>query len=129
MIAQQVPLLPVYVAGCKEFIALAGPTFSLRLWCVIELFTLLSIQGIDPSNERKLTLLPFGPPPFADGPFRVSNAKCADREMENLVMGIVERAYPSIEEFEALIAEALVIEKPPAPAEKGADDKTGLQVV
>jgi len=30
--------LPVFLAGCKALLVLAGPTYASRLWCVMEIF-------------------------------------------------------------------------------------------
>ena len=30
--------LPVSLAGCRQLLVLAGPTYASRLWCVMELF-------------------------------------------------------------------------------------------
>ena len=36
--------LPLYVAGCTRLIVLAGPTYTRRLWCIVELFTWIHIN-------------------------------------------------------------------------------------
>jgi len=48
-ISEQLACLPVFLAGCKDVLVLAGPTFCERLWCVVELFTFLKMGG---STER-----------------------------------------------------------------------------
>ena len=37
-------MLPVYLSGCRLLLILAGQTYTERLWCVMEVFTWLSIQ-------------------------------------------------------------------------------------
>ena len=37
-------MLPVYLSGCKLMLILAGKTYTERLWCVMEIFTWLSLQ-------------------------------------------------------------------------------------
>ena len=44
-VGRSLACLPVYLAGCKQLVVLAGPTFSQRLWC-----TMVS------TGDRKLSL-------------------------------------------------------------------------
>ena len=37
--------LPVYLAGCNTLLVLAGPTYTERLWCIVEVFTYLRMGG------------------------------------------------------------------------------------
>jgi hypothetical protein len=37
--------LPVYLAGCRELLVLAGPTYHSRLWCVMEMLVFLRMGG------------------------------------------------------------------------------------
>ena len=37
--------LPVFLSGCRSLLVLAGPTYSSRLWCVMELFVFLRMGG------------------------------------------------------------------------------------
>ena len=59
-IAKQVPLLPVCVSGCKEFLALIGPTYPLRLvstsalWTKIRLASFKSFMIIVQSRLEKI---------------------------------------------------------------------------
>ena len=40
-VPQAVLCLPFFIAGCRKFLAFVGPTFSSRLWCLLELFFFL----------------------------------------------------------------------------------------
>ena len=44
-IALSLTCLPIYIAGCKTFLVLAGPTFSSRLWCALEVFVFVRMGG------------------------------------------------------------------------------------
>jgi hypothetical protein len=33
--------LPIFLAGCKQLVVLAGTTYPSRLWCVMELYVYL----------------------------------------------------------------------------------------
>jgi len=54
-ISEQLACLPIFLAGCKEVLVLAGPTFTKRLWCVIELFTFLKMGG----SMDRLNVIPI----------------------------------------------------------------------
>ena len=44
-IGLSIACLPCYLAGCKELVVLAGPTFMRRLWCIMELFSFVQMGG------------------------------------------------------------------------------------
>ena len=37
--------LPIFLAGCKQLVVLAGTTYPSRLWCVMELYVYLRMGG------------------------------------------------------------------------------------
>ena len=37
--------LPVFLSGCRSLLVLVGPTYSSRLWCVMELFVFIRMGG------------------------------------------------------------------------------------
>lgn len=39
------PYLPVFVAGCTQLLVLRGPTTLQRLWCLVEIFSFLTMGG------------------------------------------------------------------------------------
>jgi len=55
-----VSALPVFIASCNRFLALAGPTWTSRLWCAVELFTFLEMGG-DEHHAEVLVLDAPGP--------------------------------------------------------------------
>ena len=42
-IDESLACLPIFLAGCAELLVLAGPTYTERLWCVMEIFTFFQI--------------------------------------------------------------------------------------
>jgi len=46
--------LPVYLAGCRELLVLAGETYTRRLWCVMEMLVFLRMGG----SADRVTVLP-----------------------------------------------------------------------
>ena len=51
-------MLPVNVMACKKMLVLCGHTYSSRLWCAWELFTLFSFQGHKRALEQ-IELIPL----------------------------------------------------------------------
>ena len=37
-IASNLACLPIFLAGCSELLVIAGPTFTERLWCIMEVY-------------------------------------------------------------------------------------------
>lgn len=54
-IDESLKVLPVYLAGCKELVVLAGPTYTRRLWCIIEAFTFLRVG----TSVERMHILPL----------------------------------------------------------------------
>ena len=44
-IEESLACLPIYLSGCKNLLVLGGPTYTQRLWCVMEIFTFLFMGG------------------------------------------------------------------------------------
>jgi len=94
----------VYVSGCKEFLALVGPSYQNRLWCVLELYTHLAISGVDTGSGRRFSKVTFlGKEMEKDSVFRVTKAKCFEQSMEQRLLAIVERSYPNLDDFNSYI--------------------------
>jgi hypothetical protein len=54
MVDIDLAMLPIFLAGCRSLVVLAGPTFLERMWCIVELFVFLEMGG----NRVVLWLLP-----------------------------------------------------------------------
>ena len=54
-ISENLACLPVYMAGCKALLVLAGPSYGSRLWCLIELFVWVRMGG----SVAAITVVPF----------------------------------------------------------------------
>lgn len=44
-INESLAALPIFLAACQKLLILAGPTYSSRLWCVMEIFVFLRVNG------------------------------------------------------------------------------------
>ena len=107
-IDSELACLPVFLAGCRVLFICAGPTYTGRLWCVMECFAFLAIKGIDSANARPLTRCCYagGGGTALEG-FRLLKAQCSNVHQRQLLMGIIERSYPDLSEFNEAIKRLL----------------------
>ena len=90
--------LPVNVMACNQMLVLCGPTYPRRLWCVWELFTLLSFSTLEHAQER-ITLAAFAGDGGLGGKhkdglddlvaFDVASAHCYDPNEEARLRSII----------------------------------------
>ena len=53
-IEQSLACLPCFLAGCRQLLCLAGPSYPARLWCVMEIFVFMKMGGERGSLRVKL---------------------------------------------------------------------------
>ena len=108
--------LPIFLAGCDRLLVLAGPTYSSRLWCVMELFTFLKMGA----PLDRIAVLPFAAaaPRHSDSPperartsstladvaasfasFDAARAQCAQAEDQQALLSVIEESFGSFAEF------------------------------
>ena len=56
--------LPIFLAGCNQLLVLAGPTFSSRLWCAMELFVFIRSACMQRISKDAPQGTRNGPMPF-----------------------------------------------------------------
>ena len=54
-VSEELACLPIFLAGCQQLLVCAGPTYSSRLWCVMELFVFLLMGG----TQERISVLPL----------------------------------------------------------------------
>ena len=130
--------LPVYLAGCKQLLVLAGPTYAQRLWCVLECFTFLRMGA----SIRRVHVIPLGDADDAaveerfarfraqdatclfTGPHRASPLgalltlrglcvcrRCFKPEEKQRLLGVIEAGYGDFEDFNKLVKHMLIVRK------------------
>ena len=105
-VGQSLACLPVYLSGCKQLIMLAGPTFTERLWCAMEVFVFVSMGGA----VERVRCLPL------DGDagvrqqferFNVRQTKCAKEEDKQRLLSAIESAFHATDNFDQLVRSLL----------------------
>jgi hypothetical protein len=99
--------LPIYLAGCRELLVIAGPTYVRRLWCMIELFVFLSINGTTKGYKGvPLEVLILGQTEGEDSAVRDTfqnfdalACECFDPQDKQRLMGVVEAGSGTLDRF------------------------------
>ena len=110
-ISQSLACLPVFLAGCKTLLVVAGPTYTQRLWCIMEIFTFTYMGGA----VEHITLLPIGEgAQEADALSAIFNAfamfdagaaRCFKPEDKEALLGVIESGTGSIDAFNTNVRE------------------------
>lgn len=111
--------LPVYLAGCRKLVVLAGPSYSSRLWCAMEIFVWLQMGR----GKSDVTVVPFGDHGHARGStkekrlgarrrdqfsrFELAHARCAVRCDTHRLLAVIEAAFGSHAPFNTLMRSIL----------------------
>ena len=109
--------LPVFLAGCKKLLVVAGPTYVSRLWCIIELYTFLRMGGtlsrirVIPVEDSMLSGTAASSQEWAADYFRnfdVCKAKCFKQEDEQHLLGVIESGFGSFNGFNQIVRDTFV---------------------
>ena len=87
-VADKLAGLPVYLSGCRELLVLAGPTYLGRLWCLVEVYTFLTVGG----QREKVTILPCGTIDPSFDCISTSKARCSDDKDYQRLCSVMERS-------------------------------------
>ena len=96
--------LPVFLAGCKQLLVLAGPTYASRLWCVMEIFVFVRMGG---KREDMVVRLLSG---TDDGwlqqkllNFDAGTALCFDPNDRERLWAVIEAAFGTFDPFNKIV--------------------------
>lgn len=89
-ILETLSLLPVFVAACNKILVLLGPTYLMRLWCIVELFVFVQMGG--QSAHIKVKTLGRLSQELSTGidAFDVMDAECFSQEDKSNLLALVE---------------------------------------
>ena len=96
--------LPIFLAGCDTLLIIAGPTYTQRLWCLMEVFVFLQMGG---SIER-ITVVPIDwkDDLTAKNTFEktdVSKAICTKKVEQKKLLDIVSQGFRNCECFNRIV--------------------------
>ena len=113
-IAAQLPSLPVYLAGCKSVLALAGPTYFQRLWCVLELHIFHQMGGsldhivLVPLDGTNVSAGEARPLSIGKPAFDVHRASATDPHDQERLLAVIEGSGEGIAAFNEWVRTALM---------------------
>ena len=83
--------LPIFLSGCRSLVVLAGPTYSQRLWCVLEIFVFLRTGG----TEERVVVHHLGGENVHKSltQFDASKAKCFLHSDRHRLLAVIEAAF------------------------------------
>ncbi|KAG8461360.1 hypothetical protein KFE25_010547 [Diacronema lutheri] len=104
-LGDDLPHLPIFLAASRQLLILAGPTWTKRLWCLVECFVFdqmkPDLHGADAPTLAalaQLRLLP-GCDEAVLATVDVNTCECAHRDDYDRLIGVLEAAYGSVEVF------------------------------
>jgi hypothetical protein len=124
-IEAQLASLPIFLAGSRALLCLVGPTYTQRIWCVMEIFTFLRMGG----TQEKLQVRPVHETRDGQGPtgawgpsasddellslalehfraFDVAECRCFDEGQLQHLLGVIELGFSSFDMFNSLVRNA-----------------------
>lgn len=90
--------LPIYLSGCRTLVALDGPTYASRLWCVIELYLFDELR----LHDSQIEVLTFDAPTLKTVVFDVRGAVCTYAHDTSRLSRVL-RAHCHLESFNAWV--------------------------
>ena len=104
-IEESLAMLPIFLASCRTFLVLAGPTYVERLWCIVEVFTYLRMGG---SPEQMIVVPLAGDAPTLNfSTFDAENAKCFSPEDKRKLLQAITQAFGTCAPFNAIVRNTL----------------------
>lgn len=101
--------LPVFLQGCSRFVALCGPTYLSRLWCVLELFTYTHMGGklasmdVVPVFRAEQEVEDLEAIHRAFDTFDAQRCECSVSTEKDRMLSIIETAYGGLQPFNTVI--------------------------
>ena len=103
-ISESLECLPIFLAGCRQFLILAGPSYATRLWCAMEIFVYVRMGG---KHEDMLVKLLDGDSNVAENlqQFDARKAECARSMDQHTLWAIIESAFGDLVPFNKIVRE------------------------
>ena len=124
-ITESLQHLPVHLAGCRELLILAGPSYTTRLWTLLEIFVFVQMGGdfnkikvmpIHQESDAALTTETLAAFKQVDA----SSAGCRDERHKEQILGIIETAFGEVSAFNVLV-KSILAKAMPQRRESAAD--------
>jgi hypothetical protein len=103
-IATSLSCLPFFILGSKQFVGLVGPSYSTRLWCIMELFFFYELRPAEANSCMFLDL--HDTEHTQDGllsAFDVKKAQCDVDGDHDFLLAIIESSFGSVQPFNKMV--------------------------
>ena len=104
-----VAMLPLYLAGVRRMVILAGPSYLSRLWCVMEVFIFMRIKDVSAGSaliSQFFTVKLLGDSTdlvLSLARFDAAKAQCRyDRDRQKL-LAVIEASFGTTAPFDELV--------------------------
>ena len=95
--------LPVFLAGCKQLLVLAGLTYSSRLWCAMELFVFVRMGGQRSDIVVKLLGGVTADLTASLAKFDTGKAHCSLDADRQALLAVIEASFGTFAPFNGLV--------------------------
>uniref|UniRef100_A0A7S4EW07 TIR domain-containing protein n=1 Tax=Chrysotila carterae TaxID=13221 RepID=A0A7S4EW07_CHRCT len=110
-IEKDLACLPIFLAGCKHLLIVAGPTYTTRLWCAVEVFTFMQMGGsfdrvtvapiviIDNSARSSAAIAARKDLKRVLSDFDANHAQCYHESDRDRLLATIETSFGSLDNF------------------------------
>jgi hypothetical protein len=102
-ITESLICLPVFLAGCQKLLIVAGRTHAERLWCIIEVFTFLTMGGDASRIEVVAIDMDKSDAKAQFESVDISQCECYDQRDKEKLLGLVEAAFGNYDKFNRVL--------------------------
>merc|ERR1711908_235014 len=107
-IADDLECLPIFIAGCNTMLVISGPTYTSRLWCVMELYVFFSMQGVDEQQTPSVvitgaTSLDRSQTRQSWACFDALQCRCFNPGDKERIMAVIQKGDGGIDRFNAVV--------------------------
>ena len=105
--------LPVFLAGCRRLLVLAGETYASRLWCAMEIFVFVRMKGKHDEIDVRLIVGTHEGAASAEKikkrilRFDADKADCSLNEDRQRLLAAVESTYGTSKPFNKIVQNLL----------------------
>ena len=93
-IEDQLVALPIFLSGCKQLLIIAGPTYASRLWCTMEVFTFVRMNG---GEHQHIVVEPIAGATLQTlAKFDGGKAQCFDPKDRSHLLAVIESGMGDI---------------------------------
>ena len=101
--------LPIFLSGCQQLLVMVGPTYTTRLWCVMEVFIFMRIKNLSAAASQLTIKLLSRDLDLALSLSRFDAAKalCRYDQDRQRLLAVIEASFGTAAPFNQLVLEVL----------------------